>query len=230
MNKRRTRASEATSSRFLMSNLEHKTHDASETTAKVLRSFWVIGLLNNAPWVLMLACAPSISSGGVALVFLSNQIPGLLVKITAPYWFHKVTYKCRMLMASICMGLACLLVGFGGLLHDESVDETTHAALKENKRLGLSLELFGCAFISLQCSLGEVCMPLIIETFSLQHLSLTCAFKRHLHWHLQANLTPLFSRSLATRHHIQFCLKDSSHLIRILRIYLKTNSNKIGLI
>ena len=37
-------------------------------TSKAIRSFWLIGVLNNAPWVLMLACAPNISSGGVALV------------------------------------------------------------------------------------------------------------------------------------------------------------------
>ena len=43
-------------------------------TTKVIRSFWLIGVLNNAPWVLMLACAPSISSGGVALVVSSSPL------------------------------------------------------------------------------------------------------------------------------------------------------------
>lgn len=118
---------------------------------KVIRSFWLIGILNNAPWVLMLACAPNISSGGVALVFLSNQIPGLLVKTTAPYWFHNVSYNTRMLMASISMGVACLLVGFGGLLHDEISDEP------KSHSTGIALELIGVSFISFQCSLGEVC-------------------------------------------------------------------------
>lgn len=107
--------------------------------AKVLRSFWLIGLLNNAPWVLMLACAPSIASGGVALVFISNQIPGLIVKLTAPYWFHKVPYNVRMLMAAVSMCTACLLVGCGGLV--------AH---------GVVLELLGVSFFSFQCSLGEV--------------------------------------------------------------------------
>lgn len=36
--------------------------------ASIVWSFWLLGLLNNAPWVLMLACATNISSGGVALV------------------------------------------------------------------------------------------------------------------------------------------------------------------
>ena len=36
--------------------------------SSIARSFWLLGLLNNAPWVLMLACATNISAGGVALV------------------------------------------------------------------------------------------------------------------------------------------------------------------
>ncbi|KAL7519812.1 hypothetical protein ACHAWX_004565 [Stephanocyclus meneghinianus] len=122
-------------------------------TTKVIRSFWLIGVLNNAPWVLMLACAPSISSGGVALVFLSNQIPGLIVKISAPYWFHDVSYKTRMLVASISMGLACILVGFGGLIRNE-ISGVTNDSGKDGLS-GIALELIGVSFISFQCSLGE---------------------------------------------------------------------------
>lgn len=133
------------------------TNDASEAATKVIRSFWLIGLLNNAPWVLMLACAPSIFSGGVALVFLSNQIPGLLVKITAPYWFHRVSYKFRMLMASMSMCIACLLVGFGALIHDE----VNAREADSNHNIGLAMELVGVSFISFQCSLGEVSLVLI---------------------------------------------------------------------
>lgn len=33
-----------------------------------IKSFWLLGVLNNSPWVLMLAVATNISSGGVALV------------------------------------------------------------------------------------------------------------------------------------------------------------------
>ncbi|EED92444.1 cln3-like protein, partial [Thalassiosira pseudonana CCMP1335] len=124
--------------------------------------FWLLGLLNNAPWVLMLACATNISDGGVALVvsssvssvyhagacsfpsyffcihhhqFIANQVPGLIVKITAPYWFHRVSYKARLLTASLSMGLACFLVG--------------------DQWFGLFFELIGVSFISLQCNLGE---------------------------------------------------------------------------
>ena len=36
--------------------------------ASIVRSFWLLGLLNNAPWVLMLACATNIAAGGIGLV------------------------------------------------------------------------------------------------------------------------------------------------------------------
>ena len=53
---------------------------AEDDTKLAVRSFWLLDLLNNALWVIMLACATNISSGGVALVFLANQLPGLLAK------------------------------------------------------------------------------------------------------------------------------------------------------
>eukprot|EP00804_Cyclotella_cryptica_P000007 CCRYP_013706-RA/>CCRYP_013706-RA protein AED:0.32 eAED:0.32 QI:382/0/0.5/1/0/0.5/2/0/148 len=133
--------------------------------SKANRSFWLIGLLNNVPWVLMLACATNISSGGVALVFLSNQIPGLVVKITAPYWFHNVSYRVRMLMSSVSMGVASLLVACGGLLHDETAEGKGSA--KDFDGLGLALELIGVSFISFQCSLGEVPYQSLIYLLSL---------------------------------------------------------------
>ena len=74
---------------------------AEDDTKLAVRSFWLLDLLNNALWVIMLACATNISSGGVALVFLANQLPGLLAKLTAPFWFHKVSYRKRMKMARV---------------------------------------------------------------------------------------------------------------------------------
>ena len=109
----------------------------------------------------MLAVATNISSGGVALVFLSNQIPGLIVKITAPYWFHLISYKARMKMASVATGVAYFLVGCGGLVRDEMAkdgDETNPKTTGkgDGQRWGLALELLGVSFISFSCNLGEV--------------------------------------------------------------------------
>jgi hypothetical protein len=151
---------------------------AEDDTKLAVRSFWLLGLLNNALWVLMLACATNISSGGVALVFLANQLPGLLAKLTAPFWFHKVSYRKRMKMASLAMGLACLLVGYGGLFNDEMPsngvqggDENDQSSLDNNDttlaraQRGLMLELLGVSFTSFQCSLGEASLLALAGKF-----------------------------------------------------------------
>lgn len=124
----------------------------------------------------MLACATNISSGGVALVFLANQAPGLLTKLTAPFWFHKVSYRKRMKMASVAMGLACFLVGYGGLFNDEmsSQEEGDHPSANNDNttttsharaQWGMMLELLGVSFTSFQCSLGEASLLALAGKF-----------------------------------------------------------------
>ena len=165
---------------------------AEDDTKLAVRSFWLLGLLNNAPWVLMLACATNISSGGVALVFLANQLPGLLAKLSAPFWFHKVSYRKRMKMASLAMGLACLLVGYGGLFNDEMPsngvqggDENDQSSLDNNDttlaraQRGLMLELLGVSFTSFQCSLGGASL---LRWHLLASLMVVCFHNFHRLW------------------------------------------------
>lgn len=138
--------------------------------ARAVRSFWLLGLLNNAPWVLMLAVATNISSGGVALVFLANQVPGLIVKITAPYWFHLISYKSRMRVASVATVAACFLVGCGGLFRDELAgNDNADAEPKhdddDGRQWGLALELFGVSFVSFSGSLGEASLLALAGKF-----------------------------------------------------------------
>lgn len=71
-----------------------------------------------------------------------------MVKISAPYWFHLISYEIRIYATSVAMGLACLLVGTGGLIRGEGSPG--------GSGLGLGLQLFGVSFMSLACSLGEV--------------------------------------------------------------------------
>lgn len=134
--------------------IDHRS--ASPASSRVLRAFWLLGLLNNAPWVLMLAVATDISAGGVALVFLSNQVPGLLVKLTAPCWFPATSYRARIFAASVAMATACVLVGCGGQVRGNA------RAGEEGEKgsWGLALELLGVSFISFSCSLGEVSDPM----------------------------------------------------------------------
>ncbi len=70
-------------------------------------------------------------------------------------------------MASISMGLACLLVGLGSLLHDKMSNEANDSG--KDRISGVALELIGVSFISFQCSLGEVknCWFYVLITMAL---------------------------------------------------------------
>lgn len=98
-------------------------------------SFWTLGVLNNASYVIMLAAAKSISEGGTALVFLANVLPALCVKGTAPYWFDRVGYYRRLQWATVSMMLCFGLV----------------ASCSKS----LPWQLVGVAVASLQGGLGE---------------------------------------------------------------------------
>jgi battenin len=166
---------------------------SSAAASKALRSFWLLGLLNNAPWVLMLAVATDIAAGGVALVFLANQLPGLLVKVTAPYWFHRASYRRRLRLASASTACACFLVGCGGWVRAATPDAAGRGGV------GLALELLGVSFISFSCNLGEVSATrsLAILGLIVQHLSVVFSRgmrsslrrSRLLCWHWQESLT-----------------------------------------
>lgn len=97
-------------------------------------AFFLLGLLNNACYVIMIAGAPSVSSGSVGLVFLCAVVPGILAKASAPYWFHLVSYSLRILVASVLMALSFTLVAMGSLK---------------------SIQLLGVVCAALQSSLGE---------------------------------------------------------------------------
>ena len=107
---------------------------AHQQTARAPYWFWLLGLLNNASYVIMIASAKSIDAGGVAVVYLVAIGPGLAVKATAPYWFDLVRYEKRLLVAALSMVGGFLLAGLGG------------------RR---PLQLVGVALTSFQSALGE---------------------------------------------------------------------------
>uniref|UniRef100_A0A7S1JHF2 Battenin n=1 Tax=Eutreptiella gymnastica TaxID=73025 RepID=A0A7S1JHF2_9EUGL len=107
------------------------------TPTRVLYAFWLLGLLNNTAYVIMIAGAKDILPSAVGLVYVCNVLPGFAIKLTGPYWFHYVRYKHRVYCASLLMGLSFLIVALGQI--------TKNAALS----------LFGILFCSAQGSLGE---------------------------------------------------------------------------
>jgi len=125
-------------------------------------AFWTLGLLNNIPFVIMLACAKSISEGGTALVFLASNIPGLLMKLSSPYWFDKVGYNSRIVIGSVLMSLSFIFVGLFGYLKEQA-DQTVNSKLQQERdtmdadsiSINVIMQLIGVAFCSAQGDLGE---------------------------------------------------------------------------
>ena len=75
-----------------------------------LVAFWLLGLLNNSSYVVMLASAKHIEAGGVGLVYLAAVLPGLVLKLSAAFWFHRTPYAVRAVMVAVCMLAAYSLV------------------------------------------------------------------------------------------------------------------------
>ena len=115
----------------------------------------------------MLAAAKSISEGGTALVFLANIAPGLLLKLSAPYWFDRVGYSTRMTAGSICMAGSFGIVGLFSLMatrhasvdHDDYINQNDKhgdsSSRSSNIGMNLIMQLLGVALGSAQTSLGE---------------------------------------------------------------------------
>lgn len=116
-------------------------------------AFWALGLLNNSSFVIMVASAKSISEGGTALVFLSNSLPSLMVKLSAPYWFDRVSYDKRMMMAC-----ALMIAAFGIVASFASVDHSKRS---------LYMQLLGCVFVSIQCGMGEASLLALAGKFDI---------------------------------------------------------------
>ena len=49
-------------------------------------AFWLLGLINNSGYVIMMAVAKEIAPDAVGIVFLADVAPTLIIKVTAPYW------------------------------------------------------------------------------------------------------------------------------------------------
>jgi battenin len=98
-------------------------------------AFWLLGLVNNMAYVIMMAGANDIASGGVGLVYFFDVFPSLMIQITAPYWFQYISYRDRTILGALCMTTSFLLVALG----DGS----------------LLLQLIGVFFGGLQSGIGE---------------------------------------------------------------------------
>lgn len=118
-----------------------------------LVAFWVLGFVNNLGYVVMIAGAQEIAAGGVGLVYFFDIFPALLVKLSGPYWFHRVSYRTRTLLGALWMLLSFVVVAFGA-----------HS---------LALQLLGVALSGLQSGMMEASFLAMASLFDSQ-TCLTC--------------------------------------------------------
>lgn len=112
-----------------------KQEDAESEPLRNLVAFWVLGFINNIGYVIMIAGAQEISSGGVGLVYFMDISPALLVKLTGPYWFPLISYQHRTYLGALWMLVSFLVVAYGSG--------------------SLWLQLLGVAFSGLQSGMME---------------------------------------------------------------------------
>eukprot|EP00518_Triparma_eleuthera_P009160 CAMPEP_0182466284 /NCGR_PEP_ID=MMETSP1319-20130603/11682_1 /TAXON_ID=172717 /ORGANISM="Bolidomonas pacifica, Strain RCC208" /LENGTH=426 /DNA_ID=CAMNT_0024666247 /DNA_START=210 /DNA_END=1487 /DNA_ORIENTATION=+ len=124
-----------------------------ELPSDLAASFWLLGLINNSAYVIMIAGAKEINEGGVALVFLCNVLPSFLCKLTGPAWFHLVSYSARINACMLLMSSSFFVVG---LASDYRV------------------KLFGVCLASLQSGLGEASILALSSRYEDPTLCLTC--------------------------------------------------------
>lgn len=58
----------------------------SNTAVRNSVAFFLLGLINNSSYVIMMAFAKDIMPAAVGWVYLVNVLPALVVKLSAPYW------------------------------------------------------------------------------------------------------------------------------------------------
>lgn len=119
------------------------THSSLWTPQKEPNLLTRTGLINNVLYVIILSAAldlvgPTIPKG---LVLLADVLPSFLVKLTAPYYIHVISYPVRV--------VAFVALSAGGMLV---------IALSADSREGggVAIKLFGVALASLSSGGGEL--------------------------------------------------------------------------
>eukprot|EP00466_Bigelowiella_natans_P012421 jgi/Bigna1/68349/fgenesh1_pg.6_\ len=101
------------SSECLEAEMEYGVLDKTDySTTGDLVTFFLLGLINNSSFVIFAASAKEIASSDVGLVYLCASVPSFCIRISAPYWFDRVSYKTRIACATILMAASFTGVAF----------------------------------------------------------------------------------------------------------------------
>ncbi|TEA10837.1 Protein BTN1 [Colletotrichum sidae] len=73
---------------------------------QVIVAFWLLGLINNVLYVIILSAAQDLVGSSVpkGVVLLADVLPSFFTKLIAPYFIHRVPYSLRVL---VLIGLSC---------------------------------------------------------------------------------------------------------------------------
>lgn len=93
----------------------------------------------------------------VGLVYVCNIVPSFLIKLSAPYWFHLLSYYSRIVLAGFLMSGSFLMVGLGAL-----------------KGGSIYIQLLGVVMGSLQAGLGETSFLALTAFYEPSRKALTC--------------------------------------------------------
>ncbi|KAJ8103982.1 batten's disease protein Cln3 [Lipomyces tetrasporus] len=109
----------------------------TSSRSRLFAAFWLYGLINNVLYVIILSAALDLVGANVpkATVLLADVMPSFFVKLSAPFYIHRIAYKVRifMLVALSLFGMQCV-------------------ALTSS----ISARLFGVVLASLSSGLGEL--------------------------------------------------------------------------
>ena len=114
----------------------------------------------------MLASAKDMSEGGTATIYMATTVPGLLVKLSSPYWFDRVGYRRRLAVAALCMALAFVVTSrttiqeLDPVTTVDSVSNNNTDAMEDRTSQNstssrLLIQMCGVAVVSVQIGLGE---------------------------------------------------------------------------
>ena len=104
---------------------------------RLLLAFFLLGLFNNAGYVIMNAGAKEITPCLVGLVYVANVLPSMSIQLMLPFFQHRVGIRARVRAATLFMVCSIGLVIVGQLANS------------------IPLALFGVALGSAQSGLGE---------------------------------------------------------------------------
>ena len=99
-----------------------------------LLAFWLLGLLNNAGYVVMNAGAKEITPCLVGLVYVANVVPSFCTKLSLPFWQHRVGYRTRLAGATALMAASFLVVVAGNVAGSPGVPAPTAAPARSSRR------------------------------------------------------------------------------------------------